>query len=151
MEWNVTMRTKPVYRSRYIVDEKPITFQQYIAETMCERLAKKNGTDLPVRFWQNPRWGKEFRKQVLAVNSLLKLYCPAAIILALRATPNLYSLCATWFDDILKEKQCAIQPILDTDTQAQEEWAELKAQATKPRPTFNPKSSTLNKLRKESE
>ena len=38
---------------------------QILAEVMCERIAAKEKTSLPAKFWDLPRWKKHFLMQKL--------------------------------------------------------------------------------------
>ncbi len=91
-----------VYPSIYC-DEK-LTAAQYLAERMCERVAKKEGKELFPKFWSSPIWKKTFMQQLFAANSLLKLYGEAVIIKALRACPTVYSLRAPMLNLALEKE-----------------------------------------------
>lgn len=135
------------YQSRY--GGGWITSAQYIAEVMCERLAKKDKKDLPVKFWNTPTWKRAFLQQVLAANTVLKLFKPQAILAALRREWKAFSLRAAWLTPVFQEEQSK----LENQQQAIEEKETVKVEATvvktdeKPRPTFYQKKSVLNKLR----
>ena len=67
------------YTSRYT--DRLVSAPQYIAEIMCERIAKsKKMGDLPTKFWNLPDWKKLFKQQLLLAFSLLKIYSDGAII-----------------------------------------------------------------------
>lgn len=119
---------------------------QYIAEIMCERIAKKDGRGLPVKFWNLPTWKKIFMQQLLASNGLLKLYHSQAILSALRKDTKAYSLRAPWLDDIIKEEQMKLDaiPIKSPDKVVVEP---IMDKQEKPRDSFSNKQSTLKKLR----
>src|SRR5687768_11913796 len=82
-----------------------ITAAQYLAELMCERIAKKNKKELGPRFWNTSLWKRTFCSQVLAANHLLKLYNSKAIVAALKEVPWAYSLRAEFLDPVIKDKQ----------------------------------------------
>lgn len=67
---------------------------QYLAEVMCMRVAKKNKETLPVKFWNEPKWKMQYKQQIVAANSLLKIYEPDAIIAAVNRKDSqwIYSL-----------------------------------------------------------
>lgn len=64
--------SKKIYNSSYT--SKKVTAAQYIAEKMCERLAKSKGTKLPSNFWYDETWMKYFKYQTLLANKLIKMY-----------------------------------------------------------------------------
>jgi hypothetical protein len=137
----------PKYPSSYGAGQ--IGFPQYVAEIMCERLAGKENKVLPCRFWNLVYWKKIFLQQVMAVNSLLKLYHSSAILAAVKANPTAYSLRAPWLDKVMQEEQAAYQrrqqaldkmPVI-------EELPEVAAVPEKPRQSFKSGQSTLDKLR----
>lgn len=84
---------KQRFKSKYAVDTY-VTGAQYLAEFMCERIAKKEGVQLPVRFWQLPHWKKVFQLQVLKANEWLKEYDISLILKGMRspAAAKIYSL-----------------------------------------------------------
>lgn len=76
-----------------------ITASQFLAESMCDRIARKDGIRLTHRFWDVGEWKQNFLVQLRAAASLLKKYPMKAIINALR-TPQgkkVFSLNAVWF------------------------------------------------------
>lgn len=85
--------SEKTFQSKHAVDTN-ITAAQYLAEFMCERIAKKEGVQLPVRFWQLPHWKKVFLLQVLKANEWLKEYDISIIMKGLRspAASKIYSL-----------------------------------------------------------
>jgi hypothetical protein len=46
----------------------------YLAKVMCERKAKSEKTYLPPQYWNSPEWKILFKRQIIAANSLLKIY-----------------------------------------------------------------------------
>jgi len=85
-----------------------ITPAQFLAEVMCERTAKENLEELPIKFWNKPRWKKEFFKQLNLANIILKDHDAAIVSKALRSKEgkNIFSLGAPWLKKliILEEK-----------------------------------------------
>lgn len=121
---------------------------QYIAEMVCERIAKKNKKDLPIKFWSTAAWKRSFLTNVLAANSLLKLYQPKAIIAALRKAYNVYSLRAPWLDDLFKEEQEKLDNLKTVeDTPSPSPADVVVSTEEKPRESFTTKESPLKKLR----
>jgi hypothetical protein len=59
------------YESKYGA-EGLITAAQFLAEEICQRIAKKENKVLGYRFWQKPEWKKIFQRQIVAANALLK-------------------------------------------------------------------------------
>jgi hypothetical protein len=134
------------YKSNYGGDY--VSPAQFIAEVMCERLAKKEKTSLPMQFWNTPKWKRTFMMQILAANGILKLYSPKAILSALRKAYNVYSLRAGWLQPLIQEEQAKIdneaskindEPL--TPSPAQINTTE------KPRESFTNQKSKLSKLR----
>jgi hypothetical protein len=80
---------------------------QLLAEIMCVREAKKKGISLPHKFWNTPEWKKKYKIQILAANSLLKVYSPMAILNALKRKECnwQYSLRANGISDTCDEEQ----------------------------------------------
>ena len=52
-----------------------------IAEIMVQR--KFKGKVLPLKFWNDVKYKKEYKQQIVAANSILKVYSPQAILAAL--------------------------------------------------------------------
>ena len=52
-------------------NERPDVF---LAKMMCERKGKKENIPLGMAFWQRTEWKMFFKQQILAANSLLKVY-----------------------------------------------------------------------------
>lgn len=137
------------FRSRFDEDnwQSP---QQYLAEAMCDRQARKRGDGLGLRFWQHDPWKREFAMQAQHAASLLKIYDYQAVIRALRGPrgKTIYSLGAPFLDPLVKEEQAR----LDKERLSQERQAPPPpppVAAEPPRPAFNSgnKRSILDKLR----
>lgn len=90
------------YPSKYS-NGKTISAAQYIAEIVCERIAKRTKRDLHYRFWLSAEWEKEYKGQIAAANKLLKAYDPKRIIDALSSLygQKIYSLRAPHLKDII--------------------------------------------------
>jgi hypothetical protein len=140
------------YDSKFDPGEK-VRVEQWLAEYMCERAARSAGVELPLRFWRtDPVWEKKYAHQLRSAKTLLKLYDPKAISLALRSPQGkkVYSLAAKWFDDLVKVEQGR----LNTHAVLKQEAAvrrEVQAPAADPslpttRPAFSGGKSTLSKL-----
>lgn len=120
-----------------------VTPAQYIAEMVCERMAKKDKKDLPYKFWNDDSWKMTFKSQLLAVLGLLKIgYSPIVIIAALKTCPNLYSLRVKWFDKYLKAENEKYKRI-----EASKTVLNTVSVNEQPRPAFKDKESIRDKLR----
>lgn len=69
---------KKTYVSKF--SDKKVTAAQYVAQTMCERKAFKDGIKLDGSFWNDVVWKKFFLYQVSLANNLLKIYPEGAIM-----------------------------------------------------------------------
>lgn len=67
------------------IDGRLLSPQQYLTEIACKRKAEKEGTKLPSGFWQLFEWKKFYSLQMIAANSLLKIYSIEIIINALNS------------------------------------------------------------------
>jgi hypothetical protein len=85
---------------------KEVTSAQYLAELICERLAKKNKKDLHYRFWLSPEWEKEYKGQIAAANKLLAKFDIKHIISALSTYhgQKIYSLRAPHLSDMISKE-----------------------------------------------
>jgi hypothetical protein len=54
--------------------EKEERYDILLAKLMCERKGKKENIPLGVQYWNRPEWKLFFKNQILAANTLLKLY-----------------------------------------------------------------------------
>src|SRR5688572_19284903 len=88
-----------------------VSAAQRIAEIMCERQAKSKKVDLPPKFWNLPTWKRSFMQQILAANSLLKVYKPKSILSALKLQPKAFSLRAPWLIAVIKEQEAKQEKI----------------------------------------
>jgi sulfur relay (sulfurtransferase) DsrC/TusE family protein len=133
------------FKSRYTTTDKDITPAQFLAEKICERIARKNKTVLTDQFWNQTKWKRTFLYQVQIANSLLKIYSWQAILSALKKNPGVYSLNAKFLDPHIKCEQ----EILDREVIKPKEVQplELADPTAKPRPSFTEQKSTRAKLR----
>ena len=121
------------------------TCAQYIAETMCLRMAEnKNQGSLPFKFWNHPSWVKPFKLQLMAAQVALKEFSEAAIIKALQSTElyGIYSLRHPKVPQIFKKYQLledAIEAKPPQDLKVHEK-------ATVRKSSYG-KKSTFNRLR----
>jgi hypothetical protein len=136
---------KNCYSSRY--GGGFINAAQFLAEFICERQAQKAKTDLSYKFWNGPRWKKQFLYQVQLGHRLLKLYRVEAILAALRKRKDVYSLNATFIDNIIQAEENEINH-KEAARASAPPVEELKVDTTqKPRNVLPEKKSTLSKLR----
>lgn len=91
---------KQRFKSEYAVDTY-VTAAQYLAELMCERIAKKEKRHLPDRFWQTDDWKKVFNLQIIKANEWLKEYDISVILKGLR-TPAASKIFSLGFKSALK-------------------------------------------------
>ena len=94
------------YTSKYT--DKQITASQFLAEAICEKIARKEKRDLFNKFWNNSYWAKEFKKQVILASRLLKTYSVKSILYALnhRRSYKVYSLGAKYIlEPLMKEQE----------------------------------------------
>jgi hypothetical protein len=61
-----------------------LTASQYLAENMCSRKGRSEGSELAPFFWREPYWQKEFLKQKRFAEDLLKDFDIQSIIAALK-------------------------------------------------------------------
>ena len=135
---------KSTYPSRYSPGGF-VTAAQYILELICERQAVKEKVDLPVRFWNLPRWKATFVRQLRKVHKLLKSYNERAIINSIKENPRIYSLLAPWFDELVEKQQAILdtQRKLDDAKEKQPEIIRSTIQSNRPKFT---KPNLLDKL-----
>lgn len=88
--------------------DKPVKPAQKIVEIVCERAALKlNKMQLPKRFWNDERFSRNYRLQLIKANALLKIYSAEAIIKALQSPKgsSVYSLNCKWLDGLVALEQ----------------------------------------------
>jgi pyrimidine deaminase RibD-like protein len=57
------------------------TASQWLAETMCMRIAKKNKEgSLAYKFWNTKKWKSKYGWQVVCANRLIKQFCEETVI-----------------------------------------------------------------------
>lgn len=134
------------YQSRYSPD-KLVTEAQYITELICEKKAKLDGGELPIKFWTQKKWGSFYRQQIHMANGLLRIYSGKAIIRALNSplAAKVYSLRAPHLDPIFRAEQDKVDALLkkQADADVNIERPDVTA---KPREQLK-KPTTLSKLK----
>jgi len=93
------------YQSKYT--DRKIKPAQRIVELICERFFGKDGISLPKKFWNDRRFSREYRLQLIKVHALLKVYSPEAIIAALTSPKGkrIWSLGAKWLDSLISVEE----------------------------------------------
>lgn len=100
------------YKSTYSkICDKQITPAQKIVELICERFYGKDNISLPKAFWNDPRYARNYRLQLIKANALLKMYSAEAILAALLSSKgkSIYSLTAKWLDPLIATEEKKIQ------------------------------------------
>jgi hypothetical protein len=125
---------------------EPCTCAQYIAEIVTKREADKKRIVLRNKWWNHEPWRKKYASQVMAANSLLKLYDEIAIIRALgrKECSWQWSLRTQNLHDFFREEQQK----LDKERELANNTVEIQTSATEfeIKPTFG-KQSKRSKLR----
>ena len=132
--------------SRYPSKYSPgqfVTAAQYITELICEKKASSQKKDLPNKFWNLPEWNKFYRQQILAANSLLRLYKAKAIVAALKSKEswNIYSLRSPKLDALIEAET---RNIKEVEVSIRDIEIDIN---TAPRPDVKNKKNALNRLR----
>lgn len=81
--------------------------QQILAEVMCERIAAKEKTSLPAKFWDLPRWKKHFLMQLRLALKLLEKYHPSILSRGIRSNEGrkAFSFGAPFLKDVFDREQ----------------------------------------------
>jgi len=121
---------------------------QWITERLCALIAKKDGSELPDKFWNLPRWQKLFRRQVQIASSLLLLHDVEAVSSALKDKRlyNVHSFAAfstvKFFTSVLEEYQSKI------DVEKLSKEIKLNTRTTTALPRIPKKENKLSRLKK---
>ncbi len=94
----------------------------YLANIMCERRAKSEKIPLPPNYWNTPEWRVLFKRQVIAANSLLKIY-PFEVVkstIANKKVAWVWSLSSPALHQILLEEMAKFERQIKKDIQIQE-------------------------------
>jgi len=102
------MGKKRTEKSKYPSRYSPQGFvhgAQYVTELICEKKAKVEKKELPLKFWDLPDWNKYYKYQIMLANRLVKKYGESAVIATLndKRTWKTYSLRAPLLVPILEE------------------------------------------------
>lgn len=133
------------YKSRYT--DKLVTIPQYLAEQMCERIARKNKEELVYQFWNTTKWKRTFLYQLQIANGLLKIYSSEAIINVLKNNPTAFSLNAKFLDPLFAAEQERLDRLEKAEEKIEIPPTPVVDTTQKVRPTFQEGKSTLGKLR----
>lgn len=96
--------SKSKYPSRYS-PQGWVHAAQYITELICEKKAKTEGKELPLKFWELKEWLKFYKYQITLANKLIKQYGETAIISALmdKRMWKTYSLRSPFLKNVIEE------------------------------------------------
>ena len=99
-----TRTEKSKYPSRYS-PQGFVHAGQYVTELICEKKAKVEGKDLPIKFWELPEWLKYYKYQIMLANKLIKEFGEHSVIAALhdKRMWKTYSLRSPFLKDIIVE------------------------------------------------
>ena len=120
---------------------------QWVTERLCALIAKRNGGELPDKFWNLPKWKAIFRRQVQLAVSLLAVYKTEPISRTLRdkRCRNVRSFGAfkagTFFSRVLKEYQDKYE------AEVKAEKIELQTRSTISIPKRITKDNKLSRLK----
>ena len=104
-----------------------------LAEYMVRRKYQKQGIALPNKFWNLPKYQKDYQHQIRLAVKLLKIYDYELIMLTVKENAWMYSLGVTTINDLIEE----VKDKLETQ----------KIQQEKPKPVIDQK--TINFRKKE--
>lgn len=78
---------------------------QYITELICEKKAKVEGKELPLKFWELSDWLKYYKYQIMLANKLIKKYGEHVVISTLNDNRmwKTYSLRSPFLEKICEE------------------------------------------------
>lgn len=83
---------------------KNISAAQYVTELVCKNNARKNGQDLPLKFWTIDSWNKFYKFQIKCCNDLLKIV-DEEILISFVKQHNIWNLSAKWILESLEKLQ----------------------------------------------
>lgn len=130
-------------------------YARQIAEIMCKRFFKTKGyKELPAKFWNDKRFARDYKLQMIRAFALLKEYDGQVILNAINSPDGvkIYSLSAKWLDPILEREKCKLEQKEQqfqqfAQKQTAKESVPITNEMVKPsRESFQPKQSILNNL-----
>lgn len=131
------------YPSKYAPDTW-LNIAQYLAEEMCERLAKRHEVTLTTRFWERQPWAETFRVQLYFANSLRKVFSETALLNGIHRSEvkHVYSLGAKHIlNTIFKQEENKLRmKDLEPEIAIEEEWQPIDINE-KPRQVFTTNKS----------
>ena len=97
---------KSRYPSRYS-PEGWVSASQYITELICEKKARVDKKELPIKFWEIKDWCKYYKYQITLANKLIKSHGEDVVIAALKDNRcwSTYSLRAPRLKEVIGEKE----------------------------------------------
>jgi hypothetical protein len=98
---------KSRFPSRYGGEDNFVTGTQYIIELICEKKAKLDNRNLPLKFWTHPDWAAFYKRWLRQVAKLLKEFDEKAIIAALKSKKSgmRWSLHTEFMLNLIREEQ----------------------------------------------
>lgn len=102
------MAKKQTAKSKYPSRYSPngwVHAAQYVTELICEKKAKTEGKELPLKFWELKEWLKFYKYQITLANKLIKEYGEHVIISALndKRMWKTYSLRSPFLKNVIEE------------------------------------------------
>ena len=127
-----------------------IRADQWVTEKLCSLIAKKNGGELPDKFWTLPKWRSIFRRQVQVAASVLIMYDAEPISRALRdkRMRNLNSFVALKSENFFSKVLDEYQSEYDAQNNLEKTDKELVQRATTILPALPQKDNKLSRLKK---
>ncbi len=127
--------------------KEPCKPAHYLAELAVTRHANYLKIPLPVKFWNTDEWKKEYKQQIIAANSLLKLFELEVILAALNSKDGnwIYSLNQPKLIDLAKREEARItieRKFAETSKKLEYDPANINAV-----PKVQGKSNAISKLR----
>lgn len=115
-----------MYKS--LIDGHECTEHHYLVEFVIARKAKKLGLTLPPKFWNTDGWKKEYKLQVIAARSLLKIFEIEDILAGLRSQQGnwIYSLQNRSLIDIINTIASQRKTTVETKVKIQKAQSEIK-------------------------
>ncbi len=100
---------KSKYPSKYSPNQY-VTEAQFIIELICEKKAKFDNVELPIKFWNLPQWSMFFKRNLRRVHKLLKEYNGKAMLNALNLPEfnNSYSVFTDRFIELVVKEQAKL-------------------------------------------
>ena len=127
--------------------KEPCKPAHYLAEVAVTRHAKYLKIPLPVKFWNTDAWKKEYKQQIIAANSLLKLFEIEVILAVLNSKDGnwIYSLNQPKIIDLARREEARLT--IERKFAESSPKLEYDPDNTKAVPKPQSKKSTLNSLR----